>query len=188
MITIVSGLPRSGTSMMMGMLEAGGMEVMVDNIRKADEDNPKGYYELERVKQIKQDAAWLEVAEGKVFKMVSMLLYDLPPEKNYRVIFMKRKMEEILASQRRMLARKGQDGAGASNEEMARIFAKHLNDMEHWLENQENIDVLYISYNDVIRNPLENARNVDRFLGNRLSIQEMVRVVDESLYRQRKDR
>lgn len=188
MITIVSGLPRSGTSMMMGMLKAGGMEVMVDNMRKADEDNPKGYYELEKVKQIKQDASWLDSAEDKALKMVSMLLYDLPAERSYKVIFMKRKMEEILASQRRMLARKGQDGAGASNEEMARIFAKHLTDMERWLENQENIDVLYISYNDVIRNPLENAQSVNRFLGNRLSIQEMVRVVDESLYRQRKGR
>ena len=186
MITIVSGLPRSGTSMMMKMLKAGGMEVVVDNRRKADEDNPEGYYELEKVKQIKKEASWLDSTEGKVFKMVSMLLYDLPSDKTYKVIFMKRKMEEILASQKKMLERRGEDRAGADDEEMAKIFGKHLKEIESWLEKQENMEVLYISYNDVIKNPRENAQNVDRFLGNKLDPEKMVGVVDQSLYRRRK--
>ena len=96
---------------MMKMLEAGGMDVVVDHIRKADEDNPLGYYEFEKVKRIKEDASWLDDTRGKVFKMVSMLLYDLPADRQYRVIFMKRKMAEMLASQRRMLDRKGSRGA-----------------------------------------------------------------------------
>ena len=99
-ITIVSGLPRSGTSMMMQILESGGMKVITDNIRKADEDNPHGYYEYERVKKIKDDTGWLKETRGKAFKMISLLLYDLPSNENYKVIFMKRKMSEILASQR----------------------------------------------------------------------------------------
>jgi hypothetical protein len=83
-VNIVSGLPRSGTSMMMKMLEAGGMEALTDNIRKADIDNPKGYYEFERVKQIKEDQAWLDDAKGRAVKMVSMLLLDLPEGYNYK--------------------------------------------------------------------------------------------------------
>ena len=102
-ITIVSGLPRSGTSMMMRMLEAGGMEVVTDNIRKANGDNPHGYFEFEKVKKIKEDSSWLDETFGKVFKMVSMLLYELPSDKNYKIIFMKRNMKEIMASQRIML-------------------------------------------------------------------------------------
>ena len=106
-ITIVSGLPRSGTSMMMKMLEAGGLEAVTDEIRKADEDNPKGYYEFEKVKKIKEDSSWLEDVKGKVVKMVSMLLYDLPSDYSYKIIFMRREMNEILASQTKMLGRKG---------------------------------------------------------------------------------
>ena len=87
-IKIVSGLPRSGTSLMMQMLDSGGMEVVTDNIRTADVDNPKGYYEFERVKKIKEDSSWLKDTRGKVFKMVSMLLYDLPSDEEYKIIFM----------------------------------------------------------------------------------------------------
>jgi hypothetical protein len=184
-ITIVSGLPRSGTSMMMGMLKAGGMEVLVDNIRMADADNPKGYFEFERVKKIKEDTSWLEGAEEKAFKMVSMLLKHLPPEKRYKIIFMKRTIEEILASQRRMLERFGRDNSGISDKEMGELFAKHLKRTERLLESQDNIDVQYIIYNDIIRKPLENALTLNRFLGNRLDVDEMVKVVDISLYRQR---
>ena len=100
-VNIVSGLPRSGTSMMMKMLEAGGIEPLIDHIRKADIDNPKGYYEFERVKQIKEDQEWLDDAVGKVVKMVSMLLLDLPPGYNYKIVFTRREMKEILASQRK---------------------------------------------------------------------------------------
>src|SRR5437660_7651564 len=110
-IIIVSGLPRSGTSLMMQMLENGGVPVVTDNIRTADTDNPKGYYEFEQVKKIKQDASWLPGTRGKVFKMVSQLLYDLPAGELYRIIFMDRDIDEVLASQEKMLERLGQKTA-----------------------------------------------------------------------------
>ena len=184
-ITIVSGLPRSGTSMMMRMLEAGGMEVVVDNIRKADEDNPKGYYEFERVKKIKEDSSWLEDTRGKAFKMVSMLLYHLPSNRNYKVIFMKRNMDEVLASQSRMLKRQGRDKDSTDDDEMGRLYGKHLNDLEKWLENQENISTLYFNYNDVIKNPLKEAETLNKFFGSRLNVERMAKAVDKSLYRNR---
>lgn len=184
-ITIVSGLPRSGTSVMMQMLEAGGIEVVVDNIRKADEDNPRGYYEFEKVKRIKDDSSWLDRTRGKAFKMVSMLLYELPKDKKYKVIFMRRNMVEMLTSQRRMLKRHDRDKRDANDEEMARLYGKHLNQIERWLEKQEHIDVIYLNYNDVIESPHKSAEIVNRFLGNRLSVEKMVKAVDKSLYRNR---
>lgn len=184
-ITIVSGLPRSGTTVMMRMLEVGGMEVVVDNIRKADEDNPYGYYEFEKVKKIKEDYSWLDSTQGKVFKMVSMLLYNLPTDKNYKLIFMKRNMKEMLASQRIMLERQGRDKGSVNDDEMRRLYDKHLTHIDRWLETQDNMDILYISYNDVIGNPRKNAEIVNQFLGNRLDVEKMVKVVDRSLYRNR---
>src|SRR5215510_8114285 len=104
-IIVVSGLPRSGTSLMMQMLDSGGVEVVTDNIRAADTDNPRGYHEFEKVKRIKHDASWLPGTRGKVFKMISQLLYDLPPGENYRIIFMDRDLDEVLRSQEKMLER-----------------------------------------------------------------------------------
>src|SRR5437764_1475845 len=98
-IIVVSGLPRAGTSLMMQMLDNGGIEVLTDGVRAADTDNPRGYYELEKVKRLKQDASWLPQARGKVFKMVSQLLYDLPASEAYRVLFMERDFDEMLRSQ-----------------------------------------------------------------------------------------
>lgn len=185
-VTIVSGLPRCGTSMMMKMLEAGGMELLVDNIRKPDEDNPKGYYELEVVKKIREDASWLEGSHGKVFKMVSMLLYDLPGDKKYRVIFMRRDIDEMLASQRKMLERNGKSVENYDNGEMKRLYSNHLPEIEKWLSEQKNMEVLYVNYNDTICSPEETAHRVNRFLGNSLDVGEMLKAVDKSLYRQRK--
>lgn len=185
MITIVSGLPRSGTSLMMRMLEAGGMEVVKDDIRKADEDNPYGYYEFEKVKKIEEDSSWLDSTQGRVFKMVSMLLYHLPADKDYKIIFMKRNMHEMLNSQRIMLGRHGNDKAQVDNEEMGRLYGKHLTQIEKWLEKQDNMDILYISYNDIIERPSENTEMVNQFLGNGLDVKKMVKVVDKSLYRNR---
>src|SRR6516165_3287109 len=109
-IIIVSGLPRSGTSLMMQMLDQGGLPVVTDNIRSADTYNPRGYYEYEQVKKIKQDASWRPAARGKVFKMISQLLYDLPPTERYLIIFMARDMDEMLRSQDKMLERLGRKG------------------------------------------------------------------------------
>src|SRR5262245_7195282 len=114
-IIIVSGLPRSGTSLMMQMLESGGVEIVTDNIRTADTDNPRGYYEFEKVKKIKQDASWLPQTRGKAFKMVSQLLYDLPASERYRIIFMERDLDEMLLSQDKMLKRLGRHSAPAAD-------------------------------------------------------------------------
>jgi hypothetical protein len=184
-VTIVSGLPRSGTSMMMSMLEAGGMPVLTDKIRAADEDNPKGYYEFERVKQIEQDKGWLEEARGKVVKMIAALLKHLPEGYAYRVIFLQRRMEEILASQKQMLARRGEPTDTISDERMAALFRRHLEQVEAWLAEQPNIDVLYVSYNEMLEDPSEHAVRVNRFLGDRLDVNKMAAVIDPVLYRQR---
>ena len=183
-ITIVSGLPRSGTSMMMKMLEAGGMEVMVDNVRPADDDNPQGYYELEKVKQIKENTSWLDSVQGKAVKMVSMLLYDLPADRKYTILFMKRDIDEILISQRIMLERKG-EGRNINDEEMKELFTRHLLEIAKWLDNQKNMRVLYVNYKDILDNPVGNARRINEHLGNCLNTDNMVLAVDTSLYRQR---
>lgn len=184
MITIVSGLPRSGTSMMMSMLEAGGLPVLADHQRTADVDNPKGYYEFERVKQLPQDTAWLPEAEGKVVKMVSMLLYDLPTDREYHVIFMRRAMPEILASQTKMLKRKNKDMI-VNDTEMRELFEAHLKNVTAWLEQQSHLQVLFVWYNDMIKQPAEESRLVNTFLGNILNESAMIQVVDHTLYRNR---
>ncbi len=183
-ITIVSGLPRSCTSMMMKMLTAVGLELLTDNIRAADEDNPKGYFEFERVKQIENDKAWLEDARGRVVKMISALLKHLPPAYNYKVIFMRRAMPEILASQRQMLIRRGEPADAVPDDKMAAMFNKHVAQVESWLAAQPNIDVLYVSYNEVMKDPRPQAERINLFLAGSLNIAEMVGVVDRGLYRQ----
>ena len=185
MITIVTGLPRSGTSMMMQILEAGGMPVVTDNIRKADDNNPRGYYEFEKVKKIEEDSSWLKDCRGKAFKMVSELLYHLPEDKRYNVIFMRREMKEMLASQRLMLQKLGREGAKVSDEEMEGRFERHLRRVENWLARQSNIDVLYVKYNDIIQAPLRYARSVNHLLGGWLNEERMVQIVERLLYRQR---
>ncbi|HHR85747.1 MAG TPA: sulfotransferase family protein [Candidatus Acetothermia bacterium] len=184
-ITVVSGLPRSGTSMMMMMLQAGGMDVLTDNIRQADDDNPKGYYEFERVKEIEHDTEWLPLAEGKAVKMISALLQHLPDNHGYKVIFMRRKMEEILASQRKMLIRRGEDPDVVSDKKIAEVSRKHLQQMEKWLSEQPHIDVLYVRYNDVLTDPRAQATRVSRFLDDCVDPERMASAVDERLYRQR---
>jgi sulfotransferase family protein len=183
-ITIVSGLPRSGTSMMMRMLAAGGIEPLIDNIRTPDEDNPKGYFEFEKVKQIEKDQTWLEDAKGRVVKMISALLRHLPAHYNYRVIFMRRNMSEILASQRQMLVRRGEPTDKVGDDKMADMFKKHVAQVEAWLASQPNIKVLYISYNDVLASPSTHIQSINRFLGGDLNVEAMAGVVDRALYRQ----
>ncbi len=184
-ITIVSGLPRSGTSMMMRMLEAGGMQVLKDDIRTPDEDNPKGYYEFERVKQIEQDQAWLEDAQGKVVKMISALLKRLPQGYAYKVIFMRRRIGEVLASQKRMLVRRGEPTDAVSDEKLIELFRHHLKRVEAWIDEQPNAEVIYVSFNEVLESPVEQAKRVNQFLGYALNVENMVGVVDQTLYRQR---
>ena len=184
-ITIVSGLPRSGTSMMMKMLEAGGMEILKDEIRKADEDNPAGYYEFEKVKELKKDVSWLENAKGKSVKIISSLLEHLPEKYTYKIIFMHRNMEEILNSQRQMLIRRGEETNEVSDEKMGKMFLKHLQKTEAKLNNQSNMDVLTIHYNEILKEPAKHSEIINRFFGNTLNAKNMTGVIDQALYRQR---
>jgi len=185
-ITVVSGLPRSGTSLMMMLLEAGGMEILTDKIREADEDNPKGYYEFERVKKVEEDQAWLDDAKGRVVKIISRLLMALPQGYTYKVIFMRRKMEEILESQRQMLIRRGKPTDTISDEKMAEAFRKHLKQVETWIDQQPNVEVIYVNYNELLENPVEYMERINQFLGYTLNVDNMVNVVDKKLYRQRR--
>ncbi len=184
-ITIVSGLPRSGTSMMMSMLEAGGMDLLTDGIRAADEDNPKGYYEFEQVKQIERDKSWLVDARGRAVKMVAALLKHLPPEYQYRVVFVRRNMDEVLASQRRMLLRRGEAVDAVPDERMAALFEKHVEQVEAWLEAQPNIAVLHVEYAQVLHDAEQQSQRISRFLARPLDVHAMAAIVDPSLYRQR---
>jgi hypothetical protein len=183
-VIIVSGLPRSGTSLMMQMLDAGGIEVVTDRLRTADADNPKGYYEFERVKQVKQDASWLEAARGKAVKMVSPLLYDLPPMERYRIIFMERDLDEVLLSQEKMLQRLGRPAQPA--EAMKRSYTLHLERLHDWLGRQTNVVVLRVGYRALIQESAKQAERICNFLACRADLARMVRSVDPSLYRNRK--
>lgn len=185
MIAVVSGLPRSGTSMMMKMLEAGGLGVLTDYIREADSDNPRGYYEFERVKQLEHDREWLKDAEGKAVKIISQLLRHLPPDYFYKVVFMRREMDEILASQRRMLVRRGEATDTIPDDRLAALFRQHVERVEDWLDGQPNFDVIYVSYNRILEEPHEQARRVAEFFSGALDVEAMTSVVDPELYRQR---
>lgn len=185
-VIVVSGLPRSGTSMMMKMLEAGGIPPITDEIREADVDNPKGYYEFERVKQLdKGDKEWVANAQGKSVKVISQLLRHLPDGYTYKVIFMRRNMDEIIASQKKMLINRGEDPNKVSDEEIAELFEKHLAQVMNWLDNQPNVDVLYIHYGAMLAEPQTQAELVTAFLGSDLNVEAMTAVVDPNLYRNR---
>ncbi len=184
-VIVVSGLPRSGTSMMMKAIDAGGIEPMIDHIRKADEDNPKGYYEFEPVKKTKEDASWLTDAPGKVVKMVYRLLYDLPADYQYRVVFMHRDLTEVLASQKKMLERSGKAGGGIPDGQMAALFTAELQKCEKWIAEQPNFKVLYISHRDMISDAPAQAEKINAFLDGGLDTDAMARTVDPALYRNR---
>jgi hypothetical protein len=186
-VTIVSGLPRSGTSMMMKLLEAGGLLPLTDNLRTADEDNPKGYYEFERVKQLpKGDVAWLPDAQGKVVKVIAALLPALPSGYQYRVVFMQRAMSEVLASQKQMLIRRGEDPNKIPDDVIAKLFEKHLKQVNDWVSQQPNVQRLDVNYNEMLKNPQPFIEQINAFLGDQLDTAKMATVVDPSLHRQRK--
>jgi len=185
LVTIVSGLPRSGTSMMMRMLDAGGLPALTDHVRKADADNPRGYFEFEPVKKTKEDPSWLDQAGGRAVKMVYRLLYDLPPGREYRIIFMRRRIEEVVASQDVMLSRRGRQGGDLSHEKLVGLFEQQLAEFDAWAGRQPSFKVLYVSYNDTLANPAATVQAVNAFLGGGLDVAAMSRVVEPELYRQR---
>jgi hypothetical protein len=185
-ITIVSGLPRSGTSMMMQILQAGGLQILTDNLRAADDDNPKGYYEYERVKKLPDgDTAWVMDSRGKAVKVISALLEHLPTGFDYKIIFMRREMDEVLASQKQMLIRRDEPTDKASDETMSEMFDKHLLDIKAWLAQQPNMQVLYIKYDQLLVDPDPHIQAIAEFLSADLDVGAMLAVPDKNLYRQK---
>jgi hypothetical protein len=185
MITIVSGLPRSGTSLMMQMLVAGGMAALSDGERQADTDNPRGYLEWERIKQLPNEPALIAEAEGKVVKVISRLLLSLPAGHEYRIIFMQRPLPEVLASQDEMMRRRGTFKPGANPAIMTGAFEKHLREVFAWLDSRSNAKGLRIPYHDVLERPKEIGTAIAEFLGVTLDLDAMAQQVDASLYRNR---
>ncbi len=184
-IIVVSGLPRSGTSMMMKMLAEGGLPVLTDAIRSADEDNPNGYFELEVVKQLAEGQKdWMANADHKLVKVISALLEHLPPEHHYKILFMERQIPEILASQRKMLARRNETSK-VSDEEMEAQFREHLKAIKYWLARQPNMEVLYVDYNRMVGDPDQYLQNIASFIDMPLDLEKMRAVPNEGLYRNR---
>jgi len=184
-VIIVSGLPRSGTSMMMQMLDAGGIPLLTDNVRKADEDNPRGYYEYEKARRLDRDSSWLSEAKGKAVKVVAQLLAYLPkvPGLSYRVILMERDMEEVLSSQKSMLKRDNRQGARLSGDRLRNIFTHQLKQTEAVLS-LAKIPALFVDYNRTIEKPEETAARLKAFLGCDLNEEKMSNAVVPDLKRQ----
>ena len=189
-LILVSGLPRSGTSMLMQMLEKGGMPIVTDKIRTPDEDNPRGYHEFERIKEIEKatDKSWLKNYRGQVIKTISFLLQYLPLDLNYRVVFMRRDIEEVLRSQNKMLERSGAKDPLVPDEKMRRNYEFHLKKVYYCLEHVPNFQALYLDYPEVVANPLAEAKRINVFLGGHLDVEAMAGAVDTGLYRNRQSK
>lgn len=185
MITIVTGLPRSGTSLMMQMLQAGGLPLLVDNVRAADDDNPGGYCEYEPVKRTRADASWLDKADGKAVKMVYLLLYDLPADRSYKILFMERALPEVVVSQSRMLARLGRPPSRLSDDALIAAFNEDVRKVKAWLAERSQFEVLSVNYNELIQSPGRWADGIVHFLSTPLDAEKMIRIVNPALYRQR---
>ncbi|MFQ5461506.1 MAG: sulfotransferase domain-containing protein [Phycisphaerae bacterium] len=185
LITIVSGLPRSGTSMMMSMIAAGGIPPLVDGKRTADKDNPKGYYEFEPVKHTAKDASWVDQAGGKVVKVIHTLLLSLPLDRRYRVVFMLRDLSEVVRSQDEMLRRSGKPSSPHANEQIKAFYAAQLDQVKQFLKDKDCFEVLYVPYGEIIESSGRWVDAVNLFLGESLDVDAMRAVVDPTLYRQR---
>lgn len=185
-VFIVSGLPRSGTSMMMRILKMGGMPIATDLKREADEDNPRGYFEVERVRKLKDDSSWVPEMRGTCLKVVSTLLYYLPQNVEYKIIFMLRNIDEIILSQRKMLTRMGEDANPAADRQIKRLFEKHIPDIKSWLLNRSQFKVLYLDYRTVVESPGDEIYKIPEFLDMDLNIDAMTTAIEPSLYRNRR--
>jgi hypothetical protein len=185
MITIVSGIPRSGTSLMMQMLAAGGMAAMTDGQRASDPNNPRGYYEFELVKSLARNPEVMADAEGKVAKVVSSLLKFLPAGHDYRIIFMRRPLLEVVASQDRMLERLGKAVPAAAKESVIAAFEQHLKQVGRWLSEQKNMPVLYVDYTSVLEDATSATSRICTFLQKDLDTAAMATRVDLSLHREK---
>ncbi|MBC8048159.1 MAG: alkaline phosphatase family protein [Fimbriimonadaceae bacterium] len=184
-IVVVSGLPRSGTSMMMQMLDTAGLDIFSDGVRKSDDNNPKGYYEHELVKAITKNKSWLDDAVGKTVKVISHLLFELPAKYQYKIIFMERNIDEVLMSQHKMLVRDGKAKEGAINLKLVNNYMQNIERVKKWAPQQEHVKIHFVSHANMINNPLEELQKVNDFLGGGLDIKAMAAVIDKSLHREK---
>ena len=184
-VTLVTGLPRSGTSMAMQMLQAGGHPLRYDDYRPADTDNPKGYFEYEPVKRTRRDTSWAATARGHAVKVVFNLLYDLPAYLDYRVVFMRRRLEEVVASQSAMLSRLGSNGTNRTAQELVDVYQRQFEKLDCWLAGRPNMVNLNLHFDQVIADPVDAASAINAFLEGHLDEQAMAGMVDPSLYRHR---
>lgn len=186
-IVVVSGLPRSGTSMAMRMLEAGGLPIVTDGLRRADIANPKGYYEFEPVKGLDKqgDTAWLADARGKAVKIISFLLTYLPESYDYRVVFMRRDLGEVVASQNQMLDARGEE-RGAADDRTSALYAQHVEQVERFLRLRSCFAVLMVDYAAVVADPAGQAARINQFVGGGLDVKRMAAVAEPALYRNRR--
>ena len=175
--------------MVMQMLQAGGLEAATDRVREGDEDNPRGYFELEKVKHLpeKGDKSWLREYRGQAVKVISFLLRELPRSLNYRVVFVTRDLSEILLSQRKMLTRRGESDDGVSDHRLRMNFTNHLRQVRFFLDRAPNFETLYLEHRDIINAPAEAAARMSTFLGKELDEAAMAAAVDRTLYRNRRE-
>jgi hypothetical protein len=174
--------------MAMKMLDAGGLPTLTDGVRTPDESNPKGYYEFELVKQLDKagDTAWLADARGKGVKIISFLLTFLPETFDYQVVFMQRDLDEVLASQNKMLVARGEPPDTADDSSMRWFYEQHLEKIDRFLQHRRCFTTLTVRYRDAIEKPIAEARRINKFLGRRLNVERMAAVADRELYRNRK--
>ena len=172
--------------MVMKMLEAGGIPVVMDGIRTADVDNPKGYYEDERVKNLAKDPdkSWLAASRGRAIKIISYLLRELPRNYNFDVLFIRRDLSEVLASQSKMLSRRGET-SDTTDERMVELYESDLWKVNYLMKHSPHIRALDIHYRQILENPRTEAERINAFLGGKLDVDKMVEVVDPALYRNR---
>ena len=183
---VVSGIPRSGTSMMMKMLAVGGVPPLTDGVRAPDPDNPEGFFEFEPVKRMSDNPGCLDQGAGMAVKVISWLLQDLPLDRRYRVIFMLRDLDELLSSQREMLIRRGKSTPREGELSMRVAFAKHLEAVKNWMRDHAGkFEVLYLRFEKVHADPRREAGRVCEFLGGGLDVDAMAKAVNPHLYRQR---
>jgi hypothetical protein len=180
--TIVSGMPRSGTSLAMQMLRAGGMPLLIDDHRAADVHNPRGYFEYEPVKRLAADSSWVKVARGRAVKIIYRLLRHLPNDIDYRIVFLERNLVEVFESQQDMLLSKNDPAALQDRERLLSALSAELVKAKQWLSHCANMQILTVPYADVIANPAKWSHKISRFLDG-LDESVMAAAVDPALYR-----
>jgi hypothetical protein len=184
-IIVVSGIPRSGTSMMMQMVEAAGFPILADDKRAPDDANQKGYYELEAVKASKRDTSWVAAAPGHAVKVIHALLPHLPTGHRYRVVLMKRDLREVVASQTAMLEATGQSADDLPEARLVEIFSTQLTQTRRTLDETPCFEWIEVEYADLLRGDEAEILRVANFLGRPARSAGMGRVIDQGLYRAR---